>query len=105
MSKPDFDEVIEAILDGKYSWACVLFLYGEGHNPLQYIPYRTYHRLMKSNRNQTSISKPSTHHHTVGKIRDLQYLDALDMAQSRVRGGWCQRFNQTVLSSLKWRKS
>jgi hypothetical protein len=44
-----FDQVIEAILAGKYSWACVLMLRFVGYNPLHYIPYRTYNRLLKEN--------------------------------------------------------
>ena len=43
------EQVIDAILDGKYSWACVLFLHRAGYNPLDYIPYRTYNRLSKEN--------------------------------------------------------
>lgn len=41
--------IIEAIIDGKYSWACVLLLRLAGYNPLHYIPYRTYNRLLKEN--------------------------------------------------------
>ncbi|MBW4591419.1 MAG: HetP family heterocyst commitment protein [Brasilonema angustatum HA4187-MV1] len=44
-----FDQVVEAILAGKYSWACVLMLRFAGYNPLHYIPYRTYNRLLKEN--------------------------------------------------------
>ncbi|TAE61151.1 MAG: heterocyst differentiation protein [Nostocales cyanobacterium] len=44
-----FDQVVEAILAGKYSWACVLMLRFVGYNPLHYIPYRTYNRLLKEN--------------------------------------------------------
>lgn len=43
----EIDQVIQAILEGKYSWACVLMLRTMGHNPSEYIPYRTYTRLMK----------------------------------------------------------
>ncbi|MEM9808989.1 MAG: HetP family heterocyst commitment protein [Cyanobacteria bacterium P01_D01_bin.56] len=82
MNKEQFDEVIEAILDGKYSWACVLFLYFAGHNPLQYMPYRTYHRLMKANRPQNS------HHQASQKVLDLSYVEIIDSAQSQVTGGW-----------------
>lgn len=49
MSEEQFNQVIEAILAGKYSWACVLILRFAGYNPLHYIPYRTYNRLMKDN--------------------------------------------------------
>ncbi|MCC5635942.1 HetP family heterocyst commitment protein [Nostoc sp. CHAB 5844] len=41
------DQVIEAISDGRYSWACVLILRFVGYNPLHFIPQRTYSRLMK----------------------------------------------------------
>jgi hypothetical protein len=47
MSEEQFNQVIDAILSGKYSWACVLILRFAGYNPLHYIPYRTYNRLTK----------------------------------------------------------
>lgn len=50
MSPREFDEIVEAILQGKYSWACVLILRFAGYNPLHYLPYRTYTRLLKENR-------------------------------------------------------
>ena len=43
----EVEQVIQAILEGKYSWACVLMLRTMGHNPSEYMPYRTYTRLMK----------------------------------------------------------
>jgi hypothetical protein len=49
MTTEQFDRVVEAILAGKYSWACVLILRFAGYNPLQYVPYRTYNRLIKDN--------------------------------------------------------
>lgn len=49
LNSEQFDRVIEAILAGKYSWACVLMLRFTGYNPLHYIPYRTYNRLLKEN--------------------------------------------------------
>lgn len=49
MNEDQFDQVIDAILSGKYSWACVLILKFAGYNPLHYIPYRTYIRLVKDN--------------------------------------------------------
>jgi hypothetical protein len=42
-----FNQVVEAIIEGKYSWACVLMLRFTGYNPGDYIPYRTYNRLLK----------------------------------------------------------
>jgi len=43
----EIEKIIQAILEGKYSWACVLMLRTMGHNPSEYMPYRTYTRLMK----------------------------------------------------------
>lgn len=47
ISFDQFIQIIEAILEGRYSWACVLLLRFAGFNPLHYIPYRTYNRLIK----------------------------------------------------------
>lgn len=52
-------EVIKAILEGKYSWACVLMLRSCGYNPLHYIPYRTYQRLLKENAKRSASSQQS----------------------------------------------
>lgn len=49
MNSEQFNQVLDAILDGKYSWACVLMLRFAGYNPQHYLPYRTYQRLMKGN--------------------------------------------------------
>ena len=49
MTEEQFNQIVEAILSGKYSWACVLILRFAGYNPLHYLPYRTYKRLMKDN--------------------------------------------------------
>lgn len=43
------EQIIKAIIAGKYSWACVLILRFSGYNPIDYIPYRTYIRLVKNN--------------------------------------------------------
>ncbi|RCJ14930.1 hypothetical protein A6S26_09750 [Nostoc sp. ATCC 43529] len=45
----ELEEIIKAVRDGKYSWACLLMLRFSGYNPLEYIPSRTYIRLMKRN--------------------------------------------------------
>ena len=49
MSREQLEEVVKAILDRKYSWACFLTLRFSGYNPQHYIPYRTYIRLIKDN--------------------------------------------------------
>ena len=47
----DAEQIIAAILLGKYSWACVLMLQRMGYNPMDYIPYRTYKRLINEQGN------------------------------------------------------
>lgn len=50
MSVEQFEQLVKAILEGRYSWACVLILRFAGYNPAHYIPYRTYKRLIKENK-------------------------------------------------------
>ncbi len=50
MSPEQFKQVVEAITEGRYSWACVLILRFADYNPIHFIPHRTYSRLMKENR-------------------------------------------------------
>ncbi|BAZ12969.1 heterocyst differentiation protein HetP [Calothrix sp. NIES-4071] len=96
-----FDQVVEAILAGKYSWACVLMLRFAGYNPLHYIPYRTYNRLLKDN----SPEKPNKHQNNTGaapasenshnnipssclsKIKDLAYMEVVGKQKREIRGG------------------
>lgn len=52
----EIEPIITAILEGKYSWACVLMLKKMGHNPSEYMPYRTYTRLVK-NQNRPKTNK------------------------------------------------
>ncbi|MGQ4649800.1 HetP family heterocyst commitment protein [Lyngbya aestuarii] len=61
ISTEQLDQIVGAILAGKYSWACVLLLRFVGYNPLHYIPYRTHNRLIKEN---SQVSK--LHHSLVG---------------------------------------
>ncbi len=101
-----FDQVVEAILAGKYSWACVLILRFAGYNPLHYIPYRTYNRLLKENAQVRRVNQKSTEGIRIGKqsseniigskanqsclnqIKDLAYLEAVSKKQkTEVRGG------------------
>ncbi|MEB3217782.1 MAG: HetP family heterocyst commitment protein [Nostocales cyanobacterium 94392] len=64
MNKKQVEEVIKAILARKYSWACVLILRFHGYDPIDYIPYRTYIRLLKDNyqiqQKDTSDNKATT---------------------------------------------
>lgn len=109
MEPEQFTQVIEAILEGKYSWACVLILRFAGYNPLHYIPYRTYNRLVKDNSPIKSFNKHSSkisdrkqleqeidNNHSSSKnsqtslhsIQDLAYLEVPKEPSSKVRGGW-----------------
>jgi hypothetical protein len=80
MTSEEFTKVIAAISEGKYSWACVLILQIAGYNPLHYIPYRTYNRLVKDN---------LTLHKQSRKIEDLEHLETSN--QPQIRGGSCDR--------------
>ncbi len=105
MNPEQFNQIVEAILAGKYSWACVLILRFAGYNPLHYIPYRTYNRLTKENcqvgkghqdktdsinTDQLSAATKSDGPGSgkcLNKIADIDYLEAVDEPQAQVRGG------------------
>jgi hypothetical protein len=88
MSTEQFTQVVDAILDGKYSWACVLILRFAGYNPLHYIPYRTYNRLMKENpqpshaAHQSTISKDNH-----SNVSDLNFIELLEDDCPHIQGG------------------
>ncbi|EKU98833.1 hypothetical protein Lepto7375DRAFT_8159 [Leptolyngbya sp. PCC 7375] len=96
------DDVMTAILDGKYSWACVLWLRGKGYNPKEYIPCRTYNRLLKQqqidckqNNNSAGSQHQNSTHGTGSQITDLSYLKDSHKNDRSVRGGFrnvCSRF-------------
>jgi hypothetical protein len=105
MTNEQFIQVVDAILAGKYSWACVLILRFAGYNPLHYIPYRTYNRLMKENlsvcnqrwhqndrHSQDTLGKKLDSQHSSDPITDLDYLEPLHDQYSKVRGGECSYF-------------
>lgn len=99
------NQIIEAILAGKYSWACFLLLRCTGYDPLHYIPYRTYNRLVKENcqigkssrldtnhlnsHNRYSEFNPdrTSTHQQLSKITDLDYLEVVNKQTTRVKGG------------------
>lgn len=58
INSEQFDCIVEAIIEGKYSWACVLILHFAGYNPIHYLPSRTYKRLLKEEQRE-QIAKPS----------------------------------------------
>jgi len=82
--KPEqLEEIIAAILAGKYSWACFLLLRCTGYNPLDYIPYRTSNRLLKEN----SQMRKSETQPALSKIADLDYVEVVREKRAGVRGG------------------
>ena len=96
MNEEQFNQIVEAIVSGKYSWACLLILRFSGYNPLHYIPYRTYNRLMKDHRqtstvaakdNKTRSRNNSTQTQKSTKLRDLAYLEQADGQSSSIKGG------------------
>ncbi|NJR61249.1 MAG: HetP family heterocyst commitment protein [Cyanobacteria bacterium CRU_2_1] len=100
MTTEQFTQVVDAILAGKYSWACVLILRFAGYNPLHYIPYRTYNRLMKENgvtiANRKRQKDKAMNHsssesflsrNNSDRISDLNYMESLNETPSGVRGG------------------
>ncbi|WP_245911960.1 HetP family heterocyst commitment protein [Brunnivagina elsteri] len=116
MKPEQFSQVVEAIASGRYSWACVLILRFAGYNPLHYIPYRTYSRLLKENRQLSSdISLSSTYPEVnnnrpsnninnpinnpdisscLNQINDLNYLEPLESQQINTTGGYSAIYSQ-----------
>lgn len=101
MKPEQFSQVVEAISSGRYSWACVLILRFAGYNPLHYIPYRTYSRLLKENRQQSALASKINNQEVIDystvqnqdisscldKINDLTYLEPIDNQALASRGG------------------
>ncbi|MEM7591998.1 MAG: HetP family heterocyst commitment protein [Cyanobacteria bacterium P01_A01_bin.83] len=115
MSDEQFNQIVEAIISGKYSWACLLILRFSGYNPLHYIPYRTYNRLMKMNREQNSqpakaitnsdnksdlaTARPKS----TNRLRDLCCLEDMDRHSQQVKGGMGV-LSQHTMPNLIWHK-
>ena len=95
MTDEQFEQIVDAIILGKYSWACLLILRFAGYNPLHYIPYRTYNRLLKNNSiNQTaktqlqkSSAKLQDKHYPKLKLQDLPYQEEIEHESVSLRGG------------------
>ena len=91
-----FDKVVEAIIAGKYSWACVLMLRFAGYNPLHYIPYRTYNRLLKENQTNRIKQQQSEN---IKMLKDSRpaYLEVVGKQKTEIRGGSLdQRLGQPI---------
>lgn len=112
------NQIIEAILAGKYSWACFLLLRSTGYDPLHYIPYRTYNRLLKENYhagrsntqainrgtdNQDEKNSNNISQGCLSKIKDLGHLEVVGKQKTQVRGGILNRYTlfKKVFAALK----
>ena len=82
-----FDKVVEAIIAGKYSWACVLMLRFAGYNPLHYIPYRTYNRLLKENSQTNRTKQQQSENLKMLKDSRPAYLEVVGKQKTEIRGG------------------
>jgi hypothetical protein len=105
MSPEQFKQVVEAITEGRYSWACVLILRFAGYNPIHFIPHRTYSRLLKENRLFSAANESSSHQIQLSKqlvsacsdssiaprsstqINELAYLETVDRQEGELHGG------------------
>lgn len=104
------NQIIDAILAGKYSWACFLLLRCMGYDPLHYIPYRTYNRLVKEHCQASKLNKldtecpPHANSKVVefsasdnyaceqdSKITDLEYLEKVARENTPINGGSTER--------------
>lgn len=119
ISPEQLNQIVDAILAGKYSWACVLILRFAGYNPLHYIPYRTYNRLLKENcQNGNTHPSPTDKMNTIrqvkanespglssqrcsSKITDLAYLEPVGEENAKIRGGHLEKgFNERSLDPI-----
>ncbi|HEY9767035.1 MAG TPA: HetP family heterocyst commitment protein [Coleofasciculaceae cyanobacterium] len=91
MTTEQFEQVVKAILSGKYSWACLLILSFAGYNPLHYIPYRTCNRIMKENCPQNNFLEKSmplkSRMKSSQKLLDLSCLEEIRLQTAEVTGG------------------
>ncbi len=84
MTPEQFKQVVEAITEGRYSWACVLILRFAGYNPIHFIPHRTYSRLLKESRMFQAESSTQT---SAAQIKDLAYVESIEAHENSPHGG------------------
>ena len=76
IAKETMNRIIECIIDGKYSSACLILLEAAGYDPLHYIPYSTYNRLQKQ---LQTLNYQHTVFQTSARLNmnDLDYIESL----------------------------
>ncbi|MER3435239.1 MAG: heterocyst differentiation protein [Leptolyngbya sp. ERB_1_1] len=89
MTPEQFKQVVEAITEGRYSWACVLILRFAGYNPVHFIPHRTYSRLLKESRmlHATESTTQNSASRCPTQIKDLAYVEVIESQESSPHGG------------------
>ena len=124
LNSEQFDRVIEAILAGKYSWACVLMLRFTGYNPLHYIPYRTYNRLLKDNtpgkksknqqqNNNVKVAQENSANNNqrnvtpscLSQIKDLPYLEVVGKQKTPINGAKLEHWLGKKINEYQSKKS
>ena len=102
LNAAEMDAIIDCILQGKYSVACLLLLEATGRNPLDFIPYRTYNRLQKQ-RQQAAAFKNT---HSVVPLRkpidDLDYIEVCSEQSTVIKGGFFP-YRESAWSSHRYR--
>ena len=70
-----------------------------GYNPLHYIPYRTYNRIVKENSESSENSKDESGQETISSTQlmcqDLGYIKFLNSEEKQVQGGSFQQWIRT----------
>jgi hypothetical protein len=84
LSTEEMDQILNAILSGKYSWACALVLQFTGHEPLHYLPQRTYTRIMRDNVYAPYNPNPGMNS---SLLADLKPRDLSDAETQQLQGG------------------
>ncbi|KOR38609.1 MULTISPECIES: HetP family heterocyst commitment protein [Planktothricoides] len=99
MTLDQFEQVVEAILAGKYSWACVLILRFGGYNPLHYIPYRTYNRLLKEHQTTTKAKGNRPNH--INPTQTLDEQRSQSLTKNEIRKAYGTKIKEQLLDSVR----
>lgn len=89
ISSEQMDQILNAILSGKYSWACALILQFTGHEPIHYLPQRTYTRIMRDNVYAPCKPNPGTNS---GLLADLHPRELSEAEAHQLQGGFSAWF-------------
>ncbi len=117
ISEDKMDSIVDAILEGQYSYACLILLEETGHDPVQYIPYRTYNRLQKQ-RQMNHLAKRQVMAKSIAKsiaqvselrckkseiaIADIDYVETLHPTYDVVSGGKGYTQNGEIRHRQAW---